>query len=87
MLVSQKISDFDPAIRSAVNISILFRTKYEGDLDSIRQTIGSDFSFLQWIFCISLSGFRRPLCNCVAAAVFAIVWVRRLQALAMRLMN
>ena len=26
MLVSQKISDFDPAMRSAMNISILFRT-------------------------------------------------------------
>jgi len=28
MLVSQKISDFDPAMRSAMNMSILFRTKY-----------------------------------------------------------
>jgi hypothetical protein len=32
MLVSQKISDFDPAMRSAMNTSILFRSKYEGDL-------------------------------------------------------
>ena len=30
MLVSQRISDFDPAIRSTMNISILFRTKYDG---------------------------------------------------------
>ncbi len=44
MLVSQKISDFDPAMRSAMNISILFRTKYEGDLDSIARTLGSDIS-------------------------------------------
>jgi DNA-binding transcriptional ArsR family regulator len=44
MLVSQKISDFDPAMRSAMNISILFRTKYEGDLDSISRTSGREFS-------------------------------------------
>ena len=30
MLVSQKISDFDSAMRSAMNTSIVFRTKYEG---------------------------------------------------------
>jgi hypothetical protein len=35
MLVSQKISDFDPAMRSAMNSSILFRTKYDGDLKAI----------------------------------------------------
>jgi KaiC/GvpD/RAD55 family RecA-like ATPase/DNA-binding transcriptional ArsR family regulator len=46
MLVSQKISDFDPAMRSAMNISVLFRTKYEGDLDGISRTMGSDFSRL-----------------------------------------
>jgi KaiC/GvpD/RAD55 family RecA-like ATPase len=44
MLVSHKISDFDPAMRSSMNISIIFRTKYEGDLDSIARTMGSDFS-------------------------------------------
>jgi DNA helicase HerA-like ATPase len=44
MLVSHKISDFDSAMRSSMNISILFRTKYEGDLDSIGRTLGSDFA-------------------------------------------
>jgi KaiC/GvpD/RAD55 family RecA-like ATPase len=44
MLVSHKISDFDPAMRSSMNISILFRTKYEGDLDSITRTLGNDMS-------------------------------------------
>jgi DNA helicase HerA-like ATPase len=44
MLVSQKISDFDPAMRSAMNISIVFRTKYEGDLKAIARMIGSDAS-------------------------------------------
>ena len=44
MLVSHKISDFDPAMRSSMNISIIFRTKYEGDLDSISRTLGSDIS-------------------------------------------
>jgi DNA helicase HerA-like ATPase len=44
MLVSQKISDFDPAMRSAMNISILFRTKYEGDLKAIARMLGSDMS-------------------------------------------
>lgn len=44
MLVSHKISDFNPAMRSSMNISIVFRTKYEGDLDTIARTIGSDYS-------------------------------------------
>ena len=44
MLVSHKISDFDPAMRSSMNISILFRTKYDGDLDSVTRTLGSDWS-------------------------------------------
>jgi DNA helicase HerA-like ATPase len=44
MLVSQKVSDFDPAMRSAMNISILFRTKYEGDLRAIARMLGSDAS-------------------------------------------
>ena len=46
MFVSHKISDFDPAMRSSMNISIIFRTKCEGDLDSISRTIGSGFSRL-----------------------------------------
>jgi DNA helicase HerA-like ATPase len=44
MLVSQKISDFDPAMRSAMNTSILFRTKYEGDLRAITRMLGSEAS-------------------------------------------
>jgi len=44
MLVSQKISDFDPAMRSAMNISILFRTKYEGDLRAIARILGTEMS-------------------------------------------
>jgi DNA helicase HerA-like ATPase len=44
MLVSHKISDFDSAMRSSMNISVIFRTKYEGDLDSISRTTGSEFS-------------------------------------------
>jgi DNA-binding transcriptional ArsR family regulator/GTPase SAR1 family protein len=44
MLVSHKISDFDPAMRSAMNISIFFRTKYSGDLDTISKVLGSEFS-------------------------------------------
>jgi KaiC/GvpD/RAD55 family RecA-like ATPase len=44
MLVSQKISDFDPAMRSAMNISILFRTKYEGDLKATARMLGSQVS-------------------------------------------
>jgi len=46
MLVSQKISDFDPAMRSAMNISILFRTKYEGDLKTIGRMLGTEISTL-----------------------------------------
>jgi hypothetical protein len=38
------ISDFDSAMRSSMNISAIFRTKYEGDLDSIGRTLGSDFA-------------------------------------------
>lgn len=44
MLVSHKISDFDPAMRSSMNVSIFFRTKYGGDLDAIGKILGSDFS-------------------------------------------
>ena len=46
MLVSQKISDFDPAMRSAMNISIFFRTKYEGDLRAIGMMLGSEVSHI-----------------------------------------
>jgi len=44
MLVSQKISGFDPAMRSAMNISILFRTKYEGYLRAIARMLGNEAS-------------------------------------------
>jgi DNA helicase HerA-like ATPase len=44
MLVSHKISDFDPAMRSAMNLSIFFRSKYEGDLDTISKIFGSELS-------------------------------------------
>jgi DNA helicase HerA-like ATPase len=44
MLVSQKISDFDSAMRSAMNTSIVFRTKYEGDLKAIARMLGSEAS-------------------------------------------
>ena len=40
MLVSHEISDFDPAM----NINVLFRTKYEGDLKAIARMLGSDAS-------------------------------------------
>jgi DNA-binding transcriptional ArsR family regulator/KaiC/GvpD/RAD55 family RecA-like ATPase len=46
MLVSQKMSDFDPAMRSAMNISILFRTKYEGDLRAIARTLGTESALI-----------------------------------------
>lgn len=44
MLVSHKMSDFDPAMRSSMNTSILFRTKYEGDLASMSKMLGSEYS-------------------------------------------
>jgi DNA helicase HerA-like ATPase len=44
MLISHKISDFDSAMRSSMNISVVFRTKYEGDLDSIARTLGGDIA-------------------------------------------
>ncbi len=44
ILVSYKISDFDPAMRSSMNIGIHFRTKYSGDLDAIGKILGSEFS-------------------------------------------
>jgi len=44
MLASHTISDFDPAMRSAMNIRISFRTKYSGDLHSIGKVLGGDFS-------------------------------------------
>jgi KaiC/GvpD/RAD55 family RecA-like ATPase/DNA-binding transcriptional ArsR family regulator len=44
MLVSQKMSDFDSAMRSAMNISIVFRTKYDGDLKAAARMLGSQVS-------------------------------------------
>jgi DNA-binding transcriptional ArsR family regulator len=44
MLVSHKISDFDPTMRSSMNMNIFFRTKYSGDLDGISRILGSEFS-------------------------------------------
>jgi hypothetical protein len=46
MLVSQKVSDFDHAMRSTMNISILFRTKYEGDLRGIARVLGCETSVI-----------------------------------------
>ncbi len=42
LMISHKISDFDTAMRSAMNISIFFRTKYEGDLNRISKILGSN---------------------------------------------
>jgi DNA helicase HerA-like ATPase len=44
MLISHKISDFDPVMRSSMNISVILRTKYEGDLESVSRTLGGEFS-------------------------------------------
>ena len=44
MLVSQKMSDFDSAMRSPMNISIVFRTKYDGDLKAAARILGSQVS-------------------------------------------
>lgn len=41
-LASEKISDYDPAMRSAMNTSILFRTKYERDLKAIGRMLGNE---------------------------------------------
>jgi hypothetical protein len=38
------ISDFDPAMRSYMNLSVFFRSKYEGDLEAISKILGSEFS-------------------------------------------
>ncbi len=35
MLVSHKLSDFDPAMRASMSINVVFRTEYEGDLKSL----------------------------------------------------
>jgi hypothetical protein len=42
--ISHKISDFDSAMRSSMNISVGFRTKYEGDLGSIARTLGGEIA-------------------------------------------
>ena len=44
MLVSHRMSDFDPAMRSSMNVSILFRTKHSGDLDGISKIFGGEFA-------------------------------------------
>lgn len=46
MLLSHKISGFDSVMRSSMNISIVFRTKYESDLDSVSRTLGSEIAKL-----------------------------------------
>ena len=38
------MSNLDIAIRFQMNISTLFRTKYEGDLDEISMILGSEYS-------------------------------------------
>jgi len=38
------LRDFDPAMRSAMNISILFRSKYEGDLRATVRMLGTEMS-------------------------------------------
>jgi len=43
-MVSQKISDFDPAMISVMNMSILFRTKYDGDLRTIARMLLTEMS-------------------------------------------
>lgn len=58
MLVSHKISDFDPAMRAAMNTSIIFRTKFEGDLDAISRIVGSEFSKLVPRFPVGYSIFH-----------------------------
>ena len=58
MLVSHKMSDFDPTMRSSMNISILFRTKYEGDLDGISKVLGSEFSKIAPTLSVGYSVFH-----------------------------
>jgi DNA helicase HerA-like ATPase len=70
MLVSHKISDFDPAMRSSMNISVIFRTKYEGDLDSIARTMGSDFSKIVPALPVGYSVFH----SADVGSPFAMVW-------------
>lgn len=41
-MISHKISDFDAAMRSAMNVSVLFRIKYERDLDRISKILGNN---------------------------------------------
>ena len=58
MLVSQKISDFDSAMRSAMNMSIVFRTKYEGDLRAIARMLGTEMSAVIPSLPVGYSGFH-----------------------------
>lgn len=76
MLVSQKISDFDPAMRSAMNISILFRTKYEGDLkrgsqDAWKREIRDNSEATYRPLSFSSSRHLRAVCYCMETNVFA----------------
>jgi DNA-binding transcriptional ArsR family regulator/KaiC/GvpD/RAD55 family RecA-like ATPase len=58
MLVSHKMSDFDPTMRSSMNVSILFGTKYSGDLDGISKILGSEFSKVAPALPVSYSIFH-----------------------------
>ena len=78
MLVSQKISDFDPAMRSAMNISILFRTKYDGDLKAAARMLGSRGvrghpQATSRLLCFSLCRCWRPFRTCLASYVLTAV--------------
>ena len=70
MLVSHKISDFDPAMRSSMNINILFRTKYEGDLDSIARTLGSEWPKIVPSLPVGYSAFH----SADLGSPFAMTW-------------
>lgn len=70
MLISHKISDFDPAMRSSMNISIIFRTKYEGDLDSISRTLGNDWSRVIPSLPVGFSAFH----SADVGSPFVVAW-------------
>jgi len=77
MLVSQKISDFDPAMRSAMNISILFRTKYEADLKAIARMLGTEISAvvprLPGLLRLSFGRRGRSVRNCLASYILTAI--------------
>jgi DNA helicase HerA-like ATPase len=70
MLISHKISDFDPTMRSSMNISVIFRTKYEGDLESIGRTLGSGMSKIVPSLPVGYSVFH----SADLGSSFAIAW-------------